>query len=181
MVARDAVRVHVVEGAHILRRVADRREAAAAAANETRRARRDRRRRRLGGTASGSVVRRASDAQARGRARARRQAEIAQLDVLGKVDEDVLRLEVAVDDALSMDVLQPTEQLAQHAPDGLVRQLSFRQQIVERPLAILHLNVQHAPARVLSRRLAWLVRRGAHRRRRPAMQPGVAGALVVIR
>lgn len=49
-----------------------------------------------------------------------REPEVSQLDVLGGVDEEVARLEVAVEDLLRVDVVEGDHELLEDLPDDLL-------------------------------------------------------------
>ena len=69
-----------------------------------------------------------------------RDAEIADLDAPVVVDQDVRGLDVAVHDALLVRVAQPVEELADHLPDLLQREVRLLLHVLEQRLAVHQLH-----------------------------------------
>ena len=84
------------------------------------------------------------------------EAEVADLDVVVGVDEDVDGLEVAVDHALGVDVHEAFQDLPEHPPDPLpvLVEAALVDGVAQRLLvAVLHLDVHAADLHLWQRPL----------------------------
>ena len=80
-------------------------------------------------------------------------AEIDELDVVVFVDHDVFRLEVAVDDAIGMDVVERLEHFDGDADGAVLRHTAFVEDLAQQPaLAPLHDHVNAGALFVRQRR-----------------------------